>query len=55
MDFCQTIGTKLAARKAGTTRRRSMRVVMVAGVGVYEALTHLGQFPEVLAITDNPY
>lgn len=62
--FCQAIGTKLAARKAGTTRRRIMRVAMVtglavafvavAGVGVYEALTHLGQSQEVLVITDEP-
>lgn len=62
--FCQTIGTKLAARKAGTTRSHTMRVAMVAclvtvfvavaGVGVYEALTHLGQPQEVLVITDEP-
>jgi hypothetical protein len=62
--FCQTIGTKLAARKAGTTRRHTVRValvaclaiafVAVAGVSVYEALTHLGQPQEVLVITDEP-
>lgn len=64
VGFCQTIGTKLAARKAGTTRRHIMRValvtclavafVAVAGVSVYEALTHLGQPQEVLVITDEP-
>ncbi len=62
--FCQTIGTKLAARKAATTRRHTVRValvaclaiafVAVAGVSVYEALTHLGQPQEVLVITDEP-